>query len=118
VLVPVFDRVHQCGAVSGTRGMYGTDNGPQENRLQCTELILRDKWVKRGKLSSSAPSATTAQASRMCRGVRHSASNIRGELTRTQMHFARDAATFRRSGRKETPFGAVHLYGGKSSSNR
>jgi hypothetical protein len=37
-----------------------------------------------------------ALASCICLGVRHSASKTRGEATITQMHFARDVATFRR----------------------
>src|SRR5262249_33606504 len=37
-----------------------------------------------------------ALASCICRGVRHSASNTSGEPTRTQTHFAREVATFRR----------------------
>ncbi|MEA2855405.1 MAG: hypothetical protein QOE02_5472, partial [Rhodospirillaceae bacterium] len=37
-----------------------------------------------------------ALASCIWRGVRHSASNSRGEATITQMHFAREVATFKR----------------------
>jgi hypothetical protein len=37
-----------------------------------------------------------AFASCISRGVRHSASNMRGDATTTQMHLARDVATFKR----------------------
>jgi hypothetical protein len=88
--------------------LYGSAEGrsPDPNMSFVTLTSRMSSKYSLAEPSSLVPAAHSgvansrylqkALASCIWRGVRHSASNKRGDATTTQMHFARDVATFRR----------------------
>jgi hypothetical protein len=88
----------------------------RKKRYSGGSLTNRDGRWERHNLVANSRYLQNALASRIRRGVRHSASNTRGDATTTQMHCAREVATFRRC--REIPFPSVRPNGWRSSSNR